>query len=93
MIYPDGDSVGSQSSPLTYDAAGRPTAIPGIVTSTIYDARGQLLQQMNANGTVTTKTYDASRVFFWLSGTTTSLGSTQIRTWPTGTTQRGRSRR
>ncbi|MBK7078323.1 MAG: VCBS repeat-containing protein [Myxococcales bacterium] len=56
--YPDGDTVGTSAAPLTFDAAGRPFAIPGIVTSTTYTASGAPATVTNANGTVATYTYD-----------------------------------
>lgn len=55
--YPGNDSIG----PLAYDGAGRLTAIPGILTSVTYDAAGRPLVQTNANGTVTTRSYDLQR--------------------------------
>jgi RHS repeat-associated protein len=74
--YPDGDSVGTTVAPLTYDGAGRPSSIPGVVNSASYDARGQLTQQVNANGTVTTRSYSTNR--FWLTGISTTSGATTI---------------
>jgi RHS repeat-associated protein len=53
LVYPDGESIG----PFGYDSAGRLTSIPGILQSVTYDAAGQPLEQRNANGTVTTRTY------------------------------------
>jgi hypothetical protein len=43
-IYPDSDSdsVGSTFDPFTYDAAGRLYAVPGVVSSTTYEADGQV---------------------------------------------------
>ncbi len=74
MQYPDGDIIGrfgSTGTNLGYDQAGRLSSIPGILTSVTYNAMGAPLVQTNANGTTTTKTYDANR--FWLKtiGTTT----------------------
>jgi YD repeat-containing protein len=53
LVYPDGESIG----PFGYDSAGRLTSIPGILQSVTYDAAGRPLEQRNANGTVTTRTY------------------------------------
>ena len=63
--YPDGDTIG----PLVYDAAGRVTAIPGIVNSAVYDASGRLLTQKNANGTTTNRVYSSRRG--WLTSLST----------------------
>ena len=52
-----GDTIGS----FAYDDAGRPTAIPGILTSVTYDAAGRPLVQTNANGTATTRQYNEQR--------------------------------
>ena len=67
MQYPDGDIIGQfggSGTALGYDQAGRLSSIPGILTSVTYNALGAPLVQTNANGTTTTKTYDADR--FWL---------------------------
>jgi RHS repeat-associated protein len=53
MTYPDSDAIG----PMSYDAAGRLTSVPGILLDVTYDAAGRPLEQRNANGTVTTRTY------------------------------------
>jgi RHS repeat-associated protein len=55
----DGDTIG----PLAYDGAGRVRAIPGILTSASYDATGHVINQQNANGTVTTRDYSPERGF------------------------------
>ena len=60
LRYPDGDTIGQlqgSGSPFVYDAAGRLTTIPGILDSVTYDASGRPLEQRNANGTVTVRTY------------------------------------
>jgi YD repeat-containing protein len=71
--YPDGDLVGSADSPLRYDGAGRPIAIPGLVTGASYDAAGRLVSLANANGTTTTAQYSATRS--WINSMQTTLGS------------------
>src|SRR5262249_36155560 len=45
--YPDGDTVGTPANPIKYDGGGQLYAIPGIVDSVGYDARGNLLAQLN----------------------------------------------
>ena len=74
--YPDGDSVGTPSAPLTYDGAGRLAVIPGIVNGVSYDALGDVTQQVDANGVTTTRSYSSSR--FWLTGITTVSGATTV---------------
>ncbi len=63
ITYPDDDAVGTTGSPLLYDEAGRLRTIPGIVNQVTYDASGRPTVQANANGTQTTRTYDADRGF------------------------------
>jgi RHS repeat-associated protein len=53
IVYPDGDRIG----PMGYDEAGRLTTIPGILEGVTYDAAGRPLEQRNANGTVTARSY------------------------------------
>lgn len=74
--YPDNDTLGTPSKPLTYDGAGRPLAIPGIVDSAQYDARGEAIEQTNANGTITKRAFDYRR--FWLTHISTVAGSTTL---------------
>ncbi|WBQ08193.1 RHS repeat-associated core domain-containing protein [Kribbella sp. CA-293567] len=74
--YPDGDTQGTEASPLRYDGAGRLLSIPGFVTATKYDASGELIRLDNANGTVTTRPHDAERG--WLTGIKTMAGTTTI---------------
>ena len=74
--YPDGDSVGNRSTPLRYDGAGRLKSIPGVVRNATYTAAGQLLEQFNSNGTVTTNAYSPRRG--WLDSITTRAGSRMI---------------
>jgi YD repeat-containing protein len=57
----ENDDIGTPSDPLQYDGAGRLVQIPGIVNGASYDASGQLLSRTNANGTLTTKSYDPKR--------------------------------
>ena len=75
-IYPDGDGLGTPSSPLQYDGAGRLTSIPGYVTSAQYAADGVLVQVNNANGTVTTRSHSLERG--WLTAISTTLGGATI---------------
>jgi YD repeat-containing protein len=74
--YPDGDSVGSAVSPFLYDSAGRLKSIPGVVTDTTYNARGQVTVLTRANGVATTYTYQDSRG--WLTDIDTLAGSTVL---------------
>ena len=86
--YPDGDVIGSDplntssGTPLAYDNAGNLTSISAasggtLVTSVSYDALGNPTQQVNANGTSTTRAFDANRG--WLSSiTTTSSAGTLL---------------
>jgi len=76
MKYPDNDILGEfggAGTALGYDGAGRLSSIPGILSSVTYNALGAPLVQTNANGTTTTKTYDANR--FWLTDIDTSAPS------------------
>lgn len=76
MKYPDNDILGEfggTGTALGYDGAGRLTSIPGILAGVTYNALGAPLVQTNANGTTTTKTYDANR--FWLTDIDTSAPS------------------
>ncbi|MDQ0473263.1 RHS repeat-associated core domain-containing protein [Labrys wisconsinensis] len=70
---PDGTTVGTASSPMTYDPAGRLVSVPGLVTGTTYDAAGQPLVTSYASGVVSTATYDPTRG--WLSQLTHQQGS------------------
>jgi RHS repeat-associated protein len=76
MTYPDGDTQGTASQPLGYDAAGRLTSIPGYVTSVQYNAEDKVTRIDSANGTVTTRSYAAARG--WLTGIATNAGGTTI---------------
>jgi RHS repeat-associated protein len=70
--FPDGDSVGT----VVYDAAGRLSSIPSLVTSVAYDALGRATQVVNANGTTQTSAYDTNRQ--WLTNVTTTQGTTNL---------------
>ncbi|MDQ0473929.1 RHS repeat-associated core domain-containing protein [Labrys wisconsinensis] len=70
---PDGTTVGTASSPMTYDPAGRLVSVPGLVTGTTYDAAGQPLVTSYASGVVSTATYDPTRG--WLSTLVHQQGS------------------
>ena len=59
--YPDQDSVGTVGVPITYDAAGRTAAIPGITTSATYDARGWVTAVTRGNGVASTYGYSPER--------------------------------
>ncbi|MGH6882909.1 MAG: hypothetical protein ACREFM_18450, partial [Hypericibacter sp.] len=76
QTYPDGDQVGSVSTPITYDGAGRQKAIPGIVTAITYDAAGQVLTFQRTNGANTTYGYSTTRN--WLTSVVTTAGATTI---------------
>jgi RHS repeat-associated protein len=86
--YPDGDQVGSVSTPIAYDGAGRQKAIPGIVTAITYDAAGQVLTFQRANGANTTYGYSASRN--WLTSVVTTAGATTIQNLVYGRDAAGR---
>ncbi len=74
--YPDGDTVGSALDPITYDAAGRLDAVPGLVTSATYDASGNADVFTRANGVVSTYGYSLTRG--WLASVVTTSGPTSI---------------
>ena len=76
QAYPDGDSVGGGGSPILYDAAGRPKAVPGLVSATLYDARGNPTSLTRVNGTASTMGYSAQRG--WLTGLTTTAGAATL---------------
>lgn len=58
--YPDGSTVGTTSTPLGYDEAGRLSSIPGFVNSAGYNAEGKLNGYEASNGTTTTFDYGAT---------------------------------
>lgn len=68
--YPDGDSVGSASTPWTYDLAGRLYSVPNTVTSTTYEADGPTRQIAYPNTIATSFAYELQRG--WVSGISTS---------------------
>ena len=76
QTYPDGDSAGSPSTPITYDGAGRQKAIPGVVSNTTYNAPGSVLQLTRTNGVITAYGYHATR--FWLMSIDTAAGGTVL---------------
>jgi RHS repeat-associated protein len=69
--YPDNTAVS-----MLYDEAGRVRAIPGFVDAVSYGAGGEALERKNANGTMTTMTYDPAMA--WSTGIRTVAGG-QIR--------------
>ncbi len=73
MTYPTGDQIGTPATPWTYDGAGRLLAIPGLITSTLYNARNEVTQQTRANGVVTNTSYSAARG--WVLGLQTQNAS------------------
>jgi RHS repeat-associated protein len=79
--YPDGDQVGSSGTPILYDAAGRQKAVPGLVTSILYDALGQVTSFVRTNGVATTYGYSPQRT--WLLTLDTVKGGTIVQdlTW------------
>ena len=74
--FPDGDSLGSPKRPLRYDDAGRLISIPDIVEHARYDAAGRMVEQVNANGTVTRREFSRQRG--WLEGISTEHGGETI---------------
>jgi RHS repeat-associated protein len=81
--FPDGDTVGTPAQPWTYDWAGRLVSVPGAISGTTYNVRGQALTTTYINGTTANYTYDANRG--WLNsvahkkGTATTLQLTYTR--------------
>lgn len=73
--YPNGDTLGSASSPLTYDGAGLPKSIPGVVTDATYTSWGAPSTISNANGTLATYSYDSRHA---LKGVTVTRGVTSL---------------
>ncbi|HUQ04806.1 MAG TPA: FG-GAP-like repeat-containing protein [Kofleriaceae bacterium] len=74
--YPDGDTLGTPATPLGYDGAGRLASIPGYVSAVLYDADDRVTRVDGSNGTITQRTYSATRG--WLTGITTTSGATAI---------------
>ncbi len=73
--YPDGTTLGTAGTPLTYDGAGRISIIPGVITSATYTAAGALGVLTYGNGVVSTFLYDANHR---LSSISTSKGATTL---------------
>jgi len=59
--YPDGEGVGTPNPPISYDAAGLLTEVPGIVSSITRNARGQVTEIKRFGTLTTTNTYNDSR--------------------------------
>lgn len=74
--YPDGDSVGTVGAPITYDAAGRTAAIPGVTTAASYDARGWVTSVTRGNGVASTYGYSSERG--WLESLQTLSGAATV---------------
>ncbi len=72
--WPDGEATGTALAPMTYDAAGRLAAIPGLVSAFTYDAAGHTLQATYANGVTSTFAYSADRD--WLTSITHARAGT-----------------
>jgi len=75
--YPDGDSAGSPANPIAYDAAGRLKAVPGLVSSILYDARGRQTNVIRANAASTLYGYSAQRGWLTALTTTSTAGTIQ----------------
>jgi len=86
--YPDGDSAGSPANPIAYDGAGRLKAVPGLVSSVLYDARGQATNVTRANAASTLYGYSAQRG--WLTALTTTSTAGTIQDLSYGRDGRGR---
>ncbi|HEY3359570.1 MAG TPA: FG-GAP-like repeat-containing protein [Polyangia bacterium] len=69
--YPDGETVTN-----LYDGVGRVSAVPGYVNTVAYDAVGQMTRLDNANGTVTSMAFSATRG--WLTSIVTTSGSYRL---------------
>jgi RHS repeat-associated protein len=74
--FPDGDAIASAATPIAYDAAGRLKSVPGLITNTVYDARGQATSVTRANTVNSTLTYSPQRG--WLTALNTAKGATVI---------------
>ncbi len=77
QTYPDGDTVGTVGTPITYDAAGRLKTIPGLITNIIYDARGNTTNVTRQNGASTLMTYVPERGWLDTLVTSSTAGSIQ----------------
>lgn len=76
LQYPSGDQIGMPVSPWTYDGSGELLAIPNLLSSISYNARGEATQLTRANGMVTNHSYSATRGR--LLGLTTQLCSNTL---------------
>lgn len=88
--YPNGETKGTPAAPLTYDGAGRPLAIPGVVVSATYQPWGAPAVITNANGTVSTYSYgprDELRGISTVGPGGTALQSLVLTPYPDGTLQ------
>jgi YD repeat-containing protein len=74
--WPDGTSTGSSGTPWTYDNTGKLSAIPSLITTTSYNAAGQVTHIGYQNGVATDNTYDAGRN--WLMKVETKLSATLL---------------
>ncbi|XWN32957.1 MAG: RNase A-like domain-containing protein [Devosia sp.] len=62
IFYPDGDQIGGPTTTeWTHNADGTPISVPGMVTNTTFNARGQMTERDYANGVKTTWTYEDDR--------------------------------
>lgn len=82
--YPDGETIGdmedqSASGAWRYDAAGRLSRIPGLVTSFVYDAAGRVTQATYDNGVVTANQYSPERGWMTRFETLTGGGERLLR--------------
>lgn len=67
---------GTSAAPLQFTAGNRLYAVPGYITSTIYEADGQTKEITYANGVKTSFTYSPTRR--WLTGVKTEKGATVL---------------
>jgi RHS repeat-associated protein len=74
--FGDGDSLGSASQPFGYNGAGQLVSIPGLVSNVTYNAAGQPLATLYANGVTYTAAYDATRG--WLNTLVANKASTNL---------------
>jgi RHS repeat-associated protein len=74
--WPDGTSTGSSGTPWTYYNTGKLTGIPSLISTTSYNAAGQVTHVAYQNGVTTDNTYDDSRN--WLMEVETRLSSTTL---------------
>jgi RHS repeat-associated protein len=60
MTYPDGDTLGTPSEPIEYDAAGRTRRLPLVASEITWHADGTLAGYLAGNGIATSYGYDAA---------------------------------